>query len=139
MGVTRMDGSIDSLSRTADPSRREPPFGAPYAFVLVVIEGDDAAAAHRIVRTETIIGRGGESHFSIEDDQMSRVHCRIRVEGPVCTIADAASRNGTSVNGRRLLPNVAQRLRNLDEIAVGSHRLMLLCGKFPSQRKKADR
>jgi pSer/pThr/pTyr-binding forkhead associated (FHA) protein len=66
----------------------------------------------------------------IEDDLVSKVHCKVRVDGAVCTIVDVGSRNGTSVNGRRLSKDVAQRLRNLDEIEVGSHRLMLLAGRF---------
>ncbi|MGH7339977.1 MAG: FHA domain-containing protein, partial [Candidatus Rokuibacteriota bacterium] len=91
----------DATGRTANSVRREAPFGAPHVFVLIVIDGNDPRALHRIVRTETVIGRGGESHFAIEEDQVSRVHCKIRVDGPVCTIVDCESRNGTSVNGRR--------------------------------------
>jgi len=127
----------DPAVQTANESHRDPPFGAPYVFVLLVIDGEDNSVVHRIVRPETIIGRGEESHFAIEEEKVSRVHCKIRVEGLVCTIVDAASRNGTWVNGRRLVPNVAQRLRNLDEIEIGSHRLLLLSGRFHGQRKRA--
>lgn len=116
--------------------QRQGPFGAPYVFVLLVIDGEDASVVHRITRQETVVGRTQESHFAIEDEQVSRVHCKLRVEGPVCTILDCASRNGTSLNGRRLAPNVAQRLRNLDEIEIGSHRLLFLSGRFRSSKKK---
>ena len=128
-------GPADPATRTASASPREAPFGAPYVFVLIVIEGDDASLAHRIVRPETLIGRGAECHLAIEEERVSRVHCRIRVDGPLCTITDCESRNGTIVNGRPLSPNVALRLRNLDEIEVGSHRLMLLSGRFRAQKK----
>jgi FHA domain-containing protein len=131
------EDAADPAIRTANGTSREPPFGAPHLFVLLVIDGDDATACHRITRQETIIGRGEESHFAIEEEKVSRVHCRIRVEGSVCTIVDAASRNGTSVNGRRLVANIPQRLRNLDEIEIGSHRLILLSGRFSNPQKKS--
>jgi len=135
MGMKPAEGAVEFESRTADWSRRRPPFGAPHCFVLLVIDGDDASIVHRIVRPETVIGRGEESHFAIEDEKVSKVHCKIRVEGSVCTIVDPGSRNGTSVNGRRLAPNVAQRLRSLDEIEVGSHRLLLLYGRSRGKLK----
>ena len=128
-------GAAELESRTADLRQREAPFGAPYFFALLVIEGDDPSLIHRIIRSETLIGRGEESHFTIEDEQVSKVHCRIRVNGPICTIVDSGSRNGTAVNGRRLAPKVAQRLRNLDEIEIGSHRLLLLSGRSRGQLK----
>ena len=126
----------EAMTRTADGMRRQAPFGAPYVFVLVVVDGEDATLVHRIVRAETVVGRGEECHVTIDDEQMSRAHCRIRVEGSVCTLFDSGSRNGTIVNGRRLAPNVGQRLRNLDEFEVGSHRFLLLSGKFRDAQKK---
>lgn len=134
--MTRAGGAAEAATETANRTRREAPFGAPHVFVLVVVEGDDVTAVHRLVRSETIVGRGGEGQLAIEEEQVSRVHCRIKVEGPVCTIFDAGSRNGTSVNGRRLAPNVGQRLRHLDEIEIGSHRLLLLSGKFRNQTQQ---
>jgi len=104
--------------------------------VLVVIDGEDTTMVHRITRRETVIGRGAESHFALEEDLVSRVHCKIHVDGPVCTIVDCESNNGTTVNGRRLDPRVQHRLRNLDEIEIGSHRLLLLAGRSRSQQKK---
>ncbi|MGH9868481.1 MAG: FHA domain-containing protein [Candidatus Polarisedimenticolia bacterium] len=134
--MDKPQNTSDQLARTANATPREAPFGAPHVFVLAVIDGDDPSAVHRITRAETILGRGEESHVAIEDEQVSRVHCRLRVEGSVCTLMDTGSRNGTSVNGRRIVANVAQRLRNLDEIRVGSHRLLFLCGRFNDAGKK---
>ena len=126
----------DAAVQTANESPREAPFGAPHVFVLLMIDGDDASAVHRIVRQETLIGRGEECHLAIEEEKVSRVHCRLRVDGPVCAIVDAESRNGTWVNGRRLAPNVAHRLRNLDEIEIGSHHLLFLSAKFRDKRRR---
>jgi pSer/pThr/pTyr-binding forkhead associated (FHA) protein len=135
--MSPVDDSLEAAARTASGMKRQPSFAAPYVFALVVIDGDDPAGIHRIARPETIVGRGEGSHFAIEDELISKVHCRIRVEGSVCTILDPGSRNGTFVNGRRLAPNVAQRLRNLDEIEVGSHRLLMVTGRARARTKNA--
>jgi pSer/pThr/pTyr-binding forkhead associated (FHA) protein len=128
--------TVTTEGATAERVVRKPPFGAPYVFVLVVIEGKDTTAVHRIVETETTIGRGAKASLRIEDETVSKRHCTIRVEGPVCTLVDLGSRNGTRVNGRPL-QGVASRLRHLDEIQVGNTRLMLLGGRFKPRAPEA--
>jgi pSer/pThr/pTyr-binding forkhead associated (FHA) protein len=125
----------EGAGETADRQQRQLPFGAPHVFVLVVVDGNDIAAVHRVTRPETILGRGETATFVLEDEQISKEHCKIRVDGSVCTIIDTGSRNGTKVNGRRLPKGVAQRLRHLDEIAIGDHRLFLLAGRFRERPK----
>ena len=137
--TTSRNAAAEAATETVDERTREVPFGAPHVFVLVVVDGDDPAAVHRIVRTETILGRGEEADIAIVDEQISKQHVKIRVEGPVCTIVDLGSRNGTSVNDRRIPPNVAQRLKSLDEIEVGSHRLLLMTGRFRGAVKNVKR
>lgn len=138
-GMARMGSSWQEASGTANSTPHVAPFGAPYVFVLAVIDGNDAARVHRIGCPETTLGRSEECDFMIDDEKVSRVHCKIRVDGPMCTIVDAESRNGTTVNGSRLAPNVARRLRNLDEVQIGGHRLFLLSGRFRERRREADK
>lgn len=128
MGLAERSELDDSTA--VGRARRQGPFGAPHVFVLAVIAGKETARSHRIIGTETVIGRDRDAHFVIDDEQISKMHCKIRVEGAVCTIVDLGSRNGTSVNGRRLNPEVAQRLRHLDEVEIGKHRLFLLAGRY---------
>lgn len=125
----------EDVARTANEQRREPPFGAPHVYVLVAVDGEDTSLAHRLARPETWIGRGSECHVAIEDDQVSRQHCSVQVDGAICAIVDPGSRNGTRVNGRRIQPGVRLRLRHLDEIEVGTHRLLLLSGRFRGRPK----
>jgi hypothetical protein len=125
----------DDPARTENEQRREPPFGAPHVFVLVAIDGEDPSLAHRLTRPETWIGRGSECHVDVEDDQVSRLHCSVQVDGPTCVIVDTDSRNGTRVNGRRIKQGVKVRLRHLDEIGIGTHRLLLLSGRAPDRPK----
>jgi len=120
---------IDS-SETAERQRSKAPYGAPYVFVLAVVDGDDPTLAHRIQRRETVIGRDPEADFVIDDETISKRHCLLRAEGPVCMLVDQGSRNGTRINRRALRPGTAQRVRHLDEIEIGGVRLLLLAGKF---------
>ena len=102
--------------------------------MLAVVDGVDPHGAHRIDQTETVIGRE-EADVVIEDDEISKRHCLIRADGPVCTLTDLGSLNGTMLNGRPMREGVAQRLRHLDEIQLGTTRLFLLAGKFRTQPK----
>ena len=117
-------------SRTAEHEKPRPAFGAPYVWVIAVIDGEQPNAVHRILQYETLIGRGGDVQIDVNDELVSKRHCLIRVEGPVCTIKDLGSRNGTRVNGRKMRDEAALRLRHLDEIQVGATRLFVLTGRF---------
>jgi pSer/pThr/pTyr-binding forkhead associated (FHA) protein len=117
-------------SNTAERDQIRPPFGAPYVWVLAAIDGDQPNAVHRIAQYETLIGRGEGVQIDLADDQVSKRHCLLRVEGPVCTIQDLGSLNGTRVNGRKIRDETALRLRHLDEIEIGGTRLFVLHGAF---------
>ncbi len=119
-----------SATKTAERARTPAPFAAPNVFVLAVIDGQDSSVAYRVVQHDTVIGRGDEANFSIDDEEVSKQHCLLRVNGSVCTMIDRGSLNGTLVNGRRLRAGVAHRVRHLDEIQVGDTYLMLLAGSF---------
>lgn len=117
-------------SDTAQHDKRRPPFGAPNVWVLAVIDGDRPNDVHRLSKFETVIGRGEGTDIEVDDEEVSKRHCLLRVDGPVCTIQDLGSLNGTRVNGRRLREESAERLRHLDEVQVGSTRFFLLGGAF---------
>lgn len=122
--------SADQTHReTAEHEERRPPFAAPHVWVLAVIDGERPNAVYRIVQFETVIGRGERAQIDPNDEQVSKRHCLLRVEGPVCTIQDLKSLNGTRINGRKMRDQ-AVRLRHLDEIHVGATRLFVLNGAF---------
>lgn len=120
--------SIDG--KTAEHEECRPPFGTPYVWVLAVIDGDQPNATHRLTQYETLIGRSDDAQIELNDDQVSKRHCLVRAEGPVCTIQELGSLNGTRVNGRKMRDETALRLRHLDEIQIGTTRLLVLHGAF---------
>lgn len=125
-------GTVNATARRTPPRR---PFGAPHVFVLAVVEGDTHHGVHRLTAAETVVGRGEEADFVLDDSEVSKRHCVVRVDGPTCHLIDLGSLNGTSLNGREARSGVAQRLRHLDEIRVGGTRLLFLGGRFSEARR----
>lgn len=109
---------------------RPEPFGSPYVFALAVIDGPDLTAIHRIVAPETTIGRGSEANFALTDPSVSKRHAVVQIQGPVYTLIDLESLNGTFLNGRRLVSGGRERLKHLDEIQVGDTHVLFAAIRF---------
>ncbi len=127
---------MPTSSATAKQIPPQRPFGAPHVYVLAVVEGPVRHGVHRITASETVIGRGEDAGFLLDDSEVSKRHCVVRVDGPTCFVSDLESLNGTQLNGRVVRPGVSQRLRHLDEIRVGGTRLLFLSGRFVESRRE---
>ncbi len=66
------------------------------------------------------LGRSPENDLPLDDAQISRQHAELGWDGARCTVTDLGSRNGTFVNGRRLMPHVPEMLRAGDRVSFGS-------------------
>ena len=108
--------------------------GCGYSFVplrpaiLRVVEPVRAAWEMPVVHSPMLLGRSSEAEgyqpdfdmtFYDEGDYVSRRHARITKGRLGYFITDLDSSNGTTVNGRPLLPGRARLLRNGDRIKVG--------------------
>ncbi len=102
-----------------------PPAGAH----LLVIEGMEAGHRIPLGDVETL-GRGRGASARIADPLASRRHARVRRVGGGYSLEDLGSKNGVRVNGA-LLAGGAYPLRDGDEIAIGSVRLVL-CHPWPA-------
>jgi pSer/pThr/pTyr-binding forkhead associated (FHA) protein len=77
--------------------------------VLQVIEGPDKGRTYPVPQGKTIhIGRGQQATICLTDQQASRVHCRIHLEGSNALLTDAGSSAGTWINGERVTQRVLQ-------------------------------
>ena len=65
-----------------------------------------------------IVGRSSSCDLYCDDPMMSKQHFAIEIQGDQLNIMDLGSRNGTSLNGSRLIDQ--QRLENHDEIHAGN-------------------
>jgi DNA-binding winged helix-turn-helix (wHTH) protein len=70
---------------------------------------------------ENLLGRGRTAAVRLDAPSVSRHHARIRVEGIRATLEDLGSRNGTRLNGERILG--ARELHEGDAIGIGAVRL----------------
>ena len=66
---------------------------------------------------EITFGRSRGATVSVDHEQVSRMHTRVKREGDTVTVEDLGSRNGTRVNGVRIAG--VTELAPGDELAIG--------------------
>lgn len=89
---------------------------------LVVLMGPSAYVGKQfpLVNNDYILGRSHDCSIQIDDKSVSRNHARIQIAGSEVTISDMGSANKTVVNGSTLQPGAPFKLRNNDQIKIGS-------------------
>ena len=65
----------------------------------VVTAGDFAGALFVLEPGSTLVGRGRQCDIVLDDEQVSRVHCRFVVDGQAVVLEDLDSTNGVRVDG----------------------------------------
>lgn len=95
---------------------------------LVVLAGTNVGEMHKIEGPETIVGRAMSAQLRLNDDGISRRHCRVLSIGGRVIIEDLGSANGTLVNGDMIQH---QELKEGDKIRLGANTML----KFTYQDK----
>jgi two-component system, cell cycle response regulator len=83
---------------------------------LVVIYGMDLGRKYNLVRPQMVIGRSSKADICIDQEAVSRTHCKIMNAGGSVLLRDMGSTNGTYVNDELVDEYV---LRDGDFIKVG--------------------
>jgi diguanylate cyclase (GGDEF)-like protein len=83
---------------------------------LILLAGNDIGQIFKIEPGDAVLGRSRGAQICLDDDSISRNHCRIRRKGELIEIEDLGSSNGTYVNGMRVSNLV---LQDGDKIRVG--------------------
>ena len=92
----------------------------------------DLVAGH-----EVTFGRSRGATVSVDHEQVSRMHTRVKRDGDVVTVEDLGSRNGTRVNGVRIAG--VTELSPGDELAIGPVTAVLgRSTRLPRGRSVAD-
>src|SRR5690348_14928505 len=84
---------------------------------LLVVQGRPEGKSLVFHAGEYVFGRGAECHIRPNSDWVSRQHCMLRVTADAVFVRDLGSRNGTLVNGVRVLGE--RRLGSGDQLQVG--------------------
>ena len=95
---------------------------------LVVLQGTNVGEMHKIEGPETIIGRAMSAQVRLNDDGISRRHCRVLQIGGQVLIEDLGSANGTLVNGEMIQQHA---LKEGDKVRLGATTML----KFTYQDK----
>lgn len=69
-----------------------------------ILESDDPALVFRMLpRSLKTVGRAPRADFIVDAPLVSRLHCRLSMDGNDCLdVEDLGSTNGTFVNGRKV-------------------------------------
>jgi two-component system, cell cycle response regulator len=87
------------------------------AAYLVVLQGTNVGEMHKIEGPEMVIGRANSAAVRLNDDGISRRHCRVLASAGQVLIEDLGSANGTVVNGE-MVQQLA--LKEGDKIRLGA-------------------
>ncbi len=88
---------------------------------LIIERGPDTGKRIPLASFPVRIGRDPDNEVVINDEEVSRTHFKIKKRGRLYIIEDLESRNGTYINGDRVLNSIVQ---NGDKILVGSTELL---------------
>jgi len=84
---------------------------------VIVLAGSAVGEMYKLPPSEAQIGRGGGCAVRLPDDGVSRAHARIITEGDRVLLEDLDSRNGTFLNGKKVVGRVP--LVDGDKIQIG--------------------
>jgi HD-GYP domain-containing protein (c-di-GMP phosphodiesterase class II) len=90
------------------------------ASYLIVERGPEKGKRIRLLQFPASIGRDPANDIVIKDEEISRNHLRIKQRGRIYVVEDLESRNGTYINGDRVLNSI---LKNGDRLLIGSTEL----------------
>lgn len=93
------------------------PIAAETTPALLVISGPQIGRSYPLEKEEFMVGRGEHCDLMVEDDLVSRHHCKLVITKEKTLLVDLASTNGTLVNGRKTDRCI---LNEGDQIQVGS-------------------
>jgi diguanylate cyclase (GGDEF)-like protein len=104
---------LRSLNQPKEPNRRRANL-SPY---IIVLSGDRVGEMFKIVKDEIVIGRSEDCDIIIEDDGVSRWHCKLtQTPQGEMVLQDNDSTNGTFANGERV---TTYPLQDGDKIQLG--------------------
>ena len=125
-------GTTRALARDAGPTLRA------RKVRIEIAEGPDAGRTVELAGPEVQIGTGRDCDLVLADPTVSRRHLTLRVDRDGIRIIDAGSRNGTTVDGLRILDAYA-RPDSLLSVGATTLRLRLLDGTIDLPLSTATR
>jgi hypothetical protein len=92
---------------------------------IELLNGPDAGLRHTHTGAALTFGRGADCDIPVDTPEASRQHGELRFEDGVWFVFNA-SKNSTTVGGRKIHPERGRVLRAGDVIGVGKHKLLMV-------------
>jgi pSer/pThr/pTyr-binding forkhead associated (FHA) protein len=105
-------------------------------FTLQIVKGPHAGTVFRLDKDSIAIGRHQDAEIVLDTPEVSRRHARITRREGSFFIEDLGTRNGTSLNGRRLVQPAP--LADGDSVQIGSCTL-LFHGTYAAEAEEMSR
>jgi transcriptional regulator with GAF, ATPase, and Fis domain len=122
------------MTPSSDATTSETPLGELGAGLALVVRCESGAVAQLLHEGQVYtIGRGSDCAVVVNDISVSRVHAKLSFDG-VWRVEDAGSRNGTTVDGRRLARGERARLAIGSAVRLGSATAVLQAAAPASRR-----
>ncbi|NJL98211.1 MAG: diguanylate cyclase [Synechococcaceae cyanobacterium SM2_3_2] len=114
-------------TRIVLPEESQPPAERGQDCLVVIYSSNQALIGRQYILGEDLlsVGRGSRNSIVLEDDSVSRHHCRIERHGSLYHLSDLGSTNGTYVNDR--LSREVQ-LQGGDQVRIGETIFKFLSG-----------
>ena len=101
-------GQFLDLAKTANVDDKSIVYSEDRHPYLVIYIGNNNGCRFRLKNGVMTIGRSPQADISIDDDQISRIHCVIEWMGDTITIEDKGSTNGTYIDARKVSRSTLQ-------------------------------
>jgi hypothetical protein len=92
----------------------------------IVVKSDREEIDRRVLGEAVVIGRAPDCDLTIRDILLSRKHCKLAETTEGWEITDLRSKNGTSVNGEKLIGT--RLLKDSDVVRLGRSKIMFYSG-----------
>jgi pSer/pThr/pTyr-binding forkhead associated (FHA) protein/tetratricopeptide (TPR) repeat protein len=116
--------ALPVMDGTGISARAETIVGAkPVVAKLIFTEGPRAGEELFLETFEVTFGRSKKADIFLDDEKLSRIHAKITRVGMGYRLIDLNSRNGTYVNGVRVLEHP---LSSFDELQIGNTKIRFL-------------
>lgn len=80
-----------------------------------------------VASKETVnIGRSSDNDFVVPLTDFSRRHCLITIKGEYVFIMDLGSKNGVTVDGKKIEPHVQKAIYPANEVLIANHFQLIL-------------
>jgi pSer/pThr/pTyr-binding forkhead associated (FHA) protein len=101
---------------------------------MKVVQGKPHGSVLDFPEGEFVVGRGPECHLRPNSELISRQHCLLRIHGAHVHVRDLGSTNGTLVNGKLLVEELA--LVHGDTLQLGPLVLELVLEELKKELSK---